>query len=57
MKSLETWLLGYALNSLWQVPLVFCVAWIVARLMRRLGPPMEHRVWVTALMLEVILPA
>ena len=57
MRTLEIWLLAYALNSLWQVPLMFCVAWIVARLMRRLGPAMEHRVWLTALLLEVILPA
>jgi TonB family protein len=53
---LESWVLAYLLNSLWQVPLVFCAALAAARLARRAGPRMEHRVWVAALMLEVVLP-
>lgn len=61
MRTLETqWLtqlLAYLLNSLWQVPLVFAAAWIAARVVRRSGPAMEHRVWVGALALEVLLPA
>jgi TonB family protein len=57
MSALNSWVLEYLLNSLWQVPLVFLAGWLVARLVRRVGPSMEHRVWVSALLLEVVLPA
>jgi TonB family protein len=53
---LETAPLNYLLNSLWQVPLVFCAAFAAARLARQAGPRAEHRVWVGALLLEVVLP-
>jgi TonB family protein len=55
--SLPSWLLETILNSIWQVPLIFAAAWIAARLARPTGPRMEHRIWVTALFLEVALPA
>jgi TonB family protein len=57
MSSLEGWMLGYLLNSLWQVPVVFAAGWIAARIARRSGPELEHRVWVIALLLQVALPA
>jgi len=53
---LESWILAYLLNSLWQVPLVFCAALAAARLARPAGPRMEHHIWVGALMLEAVLP-
>jgi len=56
MTAFESWVLTYLLNSLWQIPLVFCAAWIAARLARTAGPRMEHRIWVGALLLEVLLP-
>jgi TonB family protein len=54
--GLETWVLNYLLNSLWQVPLVFLGALAASRLARPAGPRMEHRIWVGALLLQVILP-
>jgi TonB family protein len=57
MSATESWVLGYLLNSLWQVPLIFAAAWLVARLVRGMGSSMEHRVWVGALLLEVTVPA
>jgi TonB family protein len=57
MRALEGWLLGYLVNALWQAPMVFAAAWVAARVARRSGAAMEHRVWVGALMLEAILPA
>lgn len=57
MPFLEARLLTYALNSLWQVPLIFAAAWLATRLLRRSGPTAEHRVWTTALLLETLLPA
>jgi len=56
MTAFESWVLTYLLNSLWQIPLVFCAAWIASRLARTAGPRMEHRIWVGALLLEVLLP-
>lgn len=44
------------LNALWQIPLVFCTAYIAARLARRNGPQWEHRIWITALLLQLLLP-
>lgn len=56
MRAVESWILVYLLNSLWQVPLVFCAALAAARLARPAGPRMEHRVWAGALLLESGLP-
>jgi TonB family protein len=56
-QSLEPWLLAYLLNSLWQIPLVFCAALAAARLARPAGPRFEHRIWVGAVILEATLPA
>jgi hypothetical protein len=56
MSALESWLLGYLLNALWQVPLVFAAGWVAARLARHIGPSMEHRIWVGTLLLQVVLP-
>jgi TonB family protein len=57
MRDAEAWLLGYLLNSAWQVPLVFATAWVAARLSRRSGPAVEHRIYVSAMVVEVMLPA
>ena len=51
------WLLSYLFNELWQIPLLFAVAWIAARTLRRAGPRIEHRIWVAALLLQIALPA
>jgi TonB family protein len=49
--------LGYVVNSLWQVPLICITAYGCARLVRRMGPQAEHWVWVAALVAAAILPA
>jgi len=48
---------SYAVNALWQAPLAAAAAWAVARLLRRAGARAQHRVWVAALLLMVVLPA
>ena len=55
-SALTSWIAGYLLNSLWQIPLIFATAWLAARLARPVGPRVEHRVWVGALIVEVALP-
>ncbi len=57
MSAIALSWLAYLLNALWQVPLVFLAALLVARLVRPLGAQPEHRVWVAALVAEVVLPA
>jgi len=57
MSAPEGWMLVYLLNSFWQVPVIFAAGWIAARMARRSGPELEHRVWVVALLLQVLLPA
>ena len=57
MTLFELPLLNYLLNALWQVPLIFFVAAVVAHLTRSAGPQTQHRVWIVALGLEVVLPA
>jgi TonB family protein len=57
MKGFDSWVLGYLVNSLWEVPLVFIAALATTRTLRRTGAQMEHRVWVCALALQALLPA
>jgi TonB family protein len=57
MRTFDFWLLNYAVNSLWQVPIVFAAAWIAARASRRAGPSFQHALWTSALFAEVLLPA
>jgi TonB family protein len=57
MSGIESVLVSYVLNSLWQVPLLFASAWIAARVVRAAGSEAEHRVWVVALLLQSLLPA
>ena len=56
MSGLEAFVLGYLVNSLWQVPLICLAGYGCARLVRRMGPEPEQWVWVTALLVAVILP-
>lgn len=55
--QLETMVLTYAVNALWQAPLVLATGWAAARAVRRSGPRAEHRVWVVTLLAQSLLPA
>ena len=57
MKSFESWMLSYLLNSLWQIPLLFAGGWVAARALRRVGAAAEHHVWVSVLLMQTLLPA
>jgi TonB family protein len=57
MRDVELWILAYLLNSLWQIPLLFAAGWLAARALRSAGAEAEHRVWVTTLTLQCLLPA
>lgn len=55
--SVESWLVAYLVNSLWQVPLLFVTGWMAARAVRTVGAQAEHCVWVGVLLLQSALPA
>ena len=57
MRTIESSFVPYLLNSVWQIPLLFAVGWLAARMLRRLGPAAEHRLWVAVLLLQCLLPA
>src|SRR5271163_3902526 len=57
MSTVQSWVLAYLLNSLWQVPLLFAAGWLAARVLRPLGAAAEHRVWVGVLLGQTLLPA
>ncbi len=54
--AVAAWLLEYAVNAVWQVPVVAAAAWASAWLLRWAGPRVVHRVWVMALLVQVVLP-
>jgi TonB family protein len=60
MSAMELAVLSYGLNSLWQVALVALAAMAIAELAGRVAAEparARHRVWVAALVAEVVLPA
>ena len=61
LATAESFLLTYAFNALWQVPLIFAAAhlaiWLAARASRPAGPAFQHALWTTALFAELLLPA
>lgn len=57
MSTLESVVLSYLANSLWQVPLLLAGGCLAVRAVRSLGPAAEHRVWIAVLILQALLPA
>ncbi|MHB1021976.1 MAG: M56 family metallopeptidase [Acidobacteriaceae bacterium] len=51
------WILTYFINSVWITALVSLAAVLAAKLMRRISWAAEHRIWVAALLLSILLPA
>ncbi len=52
---IEQAILGYAVNSIWQVPMLAAVAWLVIWLGRP-GVRAQHSIWLATLALAVLLP-
>ena len=57
MRAIEAAVLAYLFNAMWQAPLISVAAWAAARLLRSEHPRVEHRLWVIALLVDVVLPA
>lgn len=56
MNGFESLLLTFLVNSLWQIPLLFAAGWLAARALKPAGAAAEHRVWVTVLLLQSLIP-
>jgi beta-lactamase regulating signal transducer with metallopeptidase domain len=57
MSSLVCWIASYLINSLWEVCVIGGAGWLASRWLKRLGPGVEHVVWVSTLVLAVVTPA
>ena len=57
MNNLVQLIASCFVNSLWEVAAIGTAGWLLSRLLRRLGPRLEHFVWVTTLAFAVITPA
>ena len=57
MNNLVCPVASYLVNSVWEIALIGGGGWAVSRLLRRLGPQVEHVSWVVTLGLAVVTPA
>ena len=57
MNSFASAVASYVFNAAWQVPFLAGTGWLICRLVKRLGTPAEHRVWVAILFASAVLPA
>jgi TonB family protein len=56
MNSTVSLVVSYALNAVWQIPLLAGAGWLVARMLRRWGSQAQHVAWVATLLLSVLAP-
>ncbi len=56
METISRYLLTFLLNSIWQVPLILLVAFLVNRILGGGPPSHRHLVWVMALVASVAVP-
>jgi len=57
MNSAVCFVVSYAINAVWQVPLLAAAGFAAGRVLRRWGPQAQHVAWVTTLLLSSITPA
>lgn len=57
MPSVSAFAASYLVNAVWETAVIFLAARPASRMLRRLGPQAEHRVWVGALIAALITPA
>jgi TonB family protein len=56
-SSLIFSIVSYVVNSSWEIPLIAATAWAVIRLQKRIGPRVQHIIWVVTLALAILTPA
>jgi TonB family protein len=56
MTMVSGWLVSYLTHSAVTLAILGAMAWLGDRLLRRVGPLAQHRMWVAALLVGVVLP-
>jgi TonB family protein len=56
MTMVSGWLVSYLTHSAVALAILGAMAWLGDRLLRRIGPLAQHRMWVAALLAGVVLP-
>ena len=57
MHSLSGIVASYLVNCVWQIAMVAAAGWLVSRFLRKLGPQVEHLIWVFTLGLTILASA
>jgi beta-lactamase regulating signal transducer with metallopeptidase domain len=57
MSNVLLSLTSYAVNAMWQLPLMFAAGWCLSRWLKLTGPELQHRVWIGVLILATLAPA
>jgi len=57
MNSLSGIVASYLVNCMWQIALLATAGWLVSRLLNKLGPQVDHFIWVFTLGLAILTPA
>ncbi len=56
MIEASRYVVQYFVNSAWQTPLLLMTAWVVSRILGKLGSVAQHRAWAAALIAAAIAP-
>lgn len=57
MSDIPLSLTSYAINALWQLPLLFAAGWCLSRWLGPAGPELQHRIWIAVLIIATLAPA
>jgi TonB family protein len=57
MHSVGSFIVSYAMNAVWEVPLIAAAGWLVCRFVGKVSARAEHVLWVAALFVAVLTPA
>ena len=57
MNDVLLFFTSYALNAVWQVAVLGAVGHVLCRALERVGPEVQHKLWVAVLVLATLIPA
>jgi len=57
MSHLLLSLTSYAVNAMWQLPLLFAAGWCLSKWLKATGPDLQQRVWIAVLIVSTLAPA
>ncbi|MCL4794981.1 MAG: M56 family metallopeptidase [Bryobacteraceae bacterium] len=57
MSNIPLSLTSYAINAVWQLPLLLAAGWCLSRWLKKAGPELQHRIWISVLVVAALAPA